>query len=1206
MKQKLLLVIFGIMMALGMNAETLERTIYYSCETSKGQYFVNNYDILRPVDTPEQISGGYISSMAISMVKVDGTTVSLTSSYSATTSLGKRLYNSDLDINYHNTSSTNAATPISSATFSSNAASGSHYQYGFNIEYSRLSAKKYDIYGTIKFVYYSSEYTRTFHLSIYPDPSLLNAIRFVQNTSTTTSYSTQSTYVNKRLLVYTYCPYNTGTRIYTTNNSNATLSLPYITGGYYQTNEFFASKPGTYTIKVSAGAGGNSAHYFSSEATLTVNVIRRTPSFSFKESSVSQSAEYVRGKDIRLLNPLTYDGDGNVTYIVRNTGNGQLVTLTDNCLPEDLPGGTYSVTATASQTDEYNSATASYTFTMRDFPSYSCVKTIKTGEELDLKTFIKDYDPSLNATFACDDPLTTINGDVFTSNVEGEYFVNLTTDRTSRYESLNTKVRVIVCNSHEHGRINLHLHYDALISQTSTKFDCTHYCYIIPEWDFTADVSGTPVRFCINDDGESVTLVSGLPITYHRRNTQRYNKTEYDTHEHASHGAEKNYNWDVELQRFYYSEPFGIDIAGEHWYKHSTIPDLCDQNYLIYDQVAQFYNIEGDLEIPEKVTYNGKEYTVTKIGDCAFTYSPDQAPTVSASVTIGGDPRVDRFCAKITDLTLPSSITNIGARAFALWGGSESVHGNTNSRYVNSVNFSDLNNLERIEGYGFEGSNINSIDFTQCSKLSNIGHSAFEYCPELETVNMRGLQNFYKNGSYEHESNKDWQDVFGSCPKLNSLDVRDMPNLIEIGDGLCYGCTSLTLSGLKIDNTPIRRFGRSCFGECNFQGGTLDLRRLIKENYDDETPYPIFFDYMSFENTKVRSIICDYKYAEFNEAIGGYQSPTYIFMLHPDPFMGFYPYHESQGEKTNIDIFAPIEKYFDERDNFETWVAGVDIYGDDNGWEDDNHGPRVYPILRAKPSNVRTMSYFRPLDYKNIKVFDNTHLYDGDKADGTEYQLSDFFRTPENIVDNSIEILKPYTATGYNVAAKQVTMTALGDEKPGIDALGGIYYKGTGTAVDTDDNEVLYLLTEPEYEGSFDNKEYTNLNNNTNYLKGGGKDAVNMAGAPHMTDESTQFISKGGTFYYCTGGTLGAFKAYLDLPEFIYTAADDGYGSQLTKVSSLSFVWNDEEDDTATAVDAIKDNSPVTKDYFNMQGMKVKTPVSGGIYIHNGRKVLVK
>ncbi len=59
-------------------------------------------------------------------------------------------------------------------------------------------------------------------------------------------------------------------------------------------------------------------------------------------------------------------------------------------------------------------------------------------------------------------------------------------------------------------------------------------------------------------------------------------------------------------------------------------------NNTSYDEYA------GKVEIPESVTYNGKTYSVTSIGEEAFS-----------------------GCTGLTSITIPNSVTSIGDQAFS-------------------------------------------------------------------------------------------------------------------------------------------------------------------------------------------------------------------------------------------------------------------------------------------------------------------------------------------------------------------------------------------------------------------------------------------------------------------------------------------------------------------------------------------------------------
>ena len=81
----------------------------------------------------------------------------------------------------------------------------------------------------------------------------------------------------------------------------------------------------------------------------------------------------------------------------------------------------------------------------------------------------------------------------------------------------------------------------------------------------------------------------------------------------------------------------------------------------------------GSVVIPEKVTYNGKEYSVTSIGYYAFqNCSGLTTVTIPNSVTsIGGS--AFSGCSGLTSVTIPNSVTSIGNSAFSDCSGLTSV-----------------------------------------------------------------------------------------------------------------------------------------------------------------------------------------------------------------------------------------------------------------------------------------------------------------------------------------------------------------------------------------------------------------------------------------------------------------------------------------------------------------------------------------------------
>ena len=72
----------------------------------------------------------------------------------------------------------------------------------------------------------------------------------------------------------------------------------------------------------------------------------------------------------------------------------------------------------------------------------------------------------------------------------------------------------------------------------------------------------------------------------------------------------------------------------------------------------------GGVSIPKEVSYNGKKYSVTSIGNSAFFgCSGLTSVTIPNSVTSIGYEAFDG-CSGLTSVTIPNSVTSIGISAF--------------------------------------------------------------------------------------------------------------------------------------------------------------------------------------------------------------------------------------------------------------------------------------------------------------------------------------------------------------------------------------------------------------------------------------------------------------------------------------------------------------------------------------------------------------
>ena len=153
----------------------------------------------------------------------------------------------------------------------------------------------------------------------------------------------------------------------------------------------------------------------------------------------------------------------------------------------------------------------------------------------------------------------------------------------------------------------------------------------------------------------------------------------------------------------------------------------------------------GDVVIPEKVTFNSIEYSVTSIADKAFSWCSGMTSiTIPNTIeSIGKSAFYD--CRKLTSVNIPNSVTSISQRGFFGCG------------TLTSVTLS--NSLKTIEKETFENcSALASITIPE--NVTNIDDEAFMYCSALKSI-------------YIPESvTRIGQNAFGGCPNVNRVDCQ--------------------------------------------------------------------------------------------------------------------------------------------------------------------------------------------------------------------------------------------------------------------------------------------------------------------------------------------------------------------------------------------------------------------------------------------------
>jgi hypothetical protein len=247
--------------------------------------------------------------------------------------------------------------------------------------------------------------------------------------------------------------------------------------------------------------------------------------------------------------------------------------------------------------------------------------------------------------------------------------------------------------------------------------------------------------------------------------------------------------------------------------------------YINYKQ-----EFSGDIVIPESVTYNGKTYSVTSIGERAFYFCgymtsvtiPNSVKSIGelafesctgiTSLTIGEN--VDSiaygafsFCTKLTSVEIPSSVRYLGDDAFRDCSNLTSVTIGNNVYYMGQDTFGRTkwynkqpnglvyagSMLYKYKGTMPEGTTISINEGTL-----GIADAAFQGKKELTSVTIPNSVKYIG----------EW--TFSGCTGLTSMDIPNSVTTIAMcAFSGCNGLTSLTIGN------SVKTIGKYVFSSCS-------------------------------------------------------------------------------------------------------------------------------------------------------------------------------------------------------------------------------------------------------------------------------------------------------------------------------------------------------------------------------------------------------
>ena len=250
------------------------------------------------------------------------------------------------------------------------------------------------------------------------------------------------------------------------------------------------------------------------------------------------------------------------------------------------------------------------------------------------------------------------------------------------------------------------------------------------------------------------------------------------------------------------SSAYDCKVDGIYYYLDSK-KNEAEVTYKEFDENNWPYYISdysGSVNIPEKFTYEGVEYSVTNIGALAFMNCSDLITvTIPNSVVTIGD-NAFSGCSSLTSVTIPNSVTSIGFNAFC------------NCSSLTSVTIP--NSVTVIESETFSGCS-SLISVTIPNSVTSIELNAFCNCSSLTSVTIPNSVTLIES------------ETFSGCSSLISVTIPNSVTTIE--DQAFQGCKSLT--SIIIPKSVIDVEG-GAFENCdNLTTVTINSNSIVSKEY---------------------------------------------------------------------------------------------------------------------------------------------------------------------------------------------------------------------------------------------------------------------------------------------------------------------------------------------------------------------------------------
>ena len=289
-------------------------------------------------------------------------------------------------------------------------------------------------------------------------------------------------------------------------------------------------------------------------------------------------------------------------------------------------------------------------------------------------------------------------------------------------------------------------------------------------------------------------------------------------------------------------------INGKQYYVYEQILNASEYGKLrfTYDSenktatVKKNGSISGNLVIPSKVRYNGEAYQVTGMASEAFYNCNITSVIIPSSIT-SIPYRAFSECTKLTSVTIPDSVTEIGPSAFykcnfstiTIPEGVTNIWGSTFLTCKNLTTIIIPASVITIEDRAFEScESLSVVLFAEGSQLTSIGQIAFENCISLTEIaipdSVTDIGYYAFNGCTSIEEinipknvNSIGYRAFSDCENLININADENNETYKSIDGVLFSKDGETLiicpegkQGAYAIPEGVTNIGENAFSSC--------------------------------------------------------------------------------------------------------------------------------------------------------------------------------------------------------------------------------------------------------------------------------------------------------------------------------------------------------------------------------------------------------